>query len=250
MSAAAFRRRLMAHANPADAAILQKFFKTGPGQYGEGDVFVGVRLPAMRAICRECRGATLDVIRSLLHSRVHEERLLALLLLVDTFARADAAGRRQVYDLYVAQTAVINNWDLVDSSAAAIVGGWLQDRSRAPLTRLAHSDSLWERRIAIIATHHFIKRGELDETFRIADVLLNDPHDLIHKAVGWMLREAGDRDGAALRQFLDERHHRMPRTMLRYAIEKFPEAERQRYLKRDPSASRIRVRRAGPAAGR
>jgi 3-methyladenine DNA glycosylase AlkD len=232
LTAAALRRRLMAYASAADAVILQRFFKTGPGEYGEGDVFVGVRAPAMRAVCRESRGATLDVIRSLLRSRVHEERLLALLLLVDTFGLTDAAGRRQIYDLYLAHTANINNWDLVDSSAAAVVGGWLQNRSRAPLTRLARSNSLWERRIAIIATHYFIKRGELGETFRIADLLLNDSHDLIHKAVGWMLREAGDRDGGALRHFLDDRHERMPRTMLRYAIEKFPEPERQRYLKR------------------
>ena len=232
LTASDIRRRLMAHADASSVAVLQRFFKTGPGQYGEGDVFVGVRVPAMRAVCRECRGAGLDVIRTLLRSAVHEERSLALLLLVDSFTRADAAGKRAIYDLYLSHTAFINSWDLVDASAAQIAGGYLYDRSRAPLRKLAKSPSLWERRIAIIATFHFIKRGEFDETFRIADTLLDDPHDLIHKAVGWMLREVGNRDGAAERRFLTGRYRRMPRTMLRYAIEKFPERERQKYLAR------------------
>jgi len=232
LTASAIRRRLMVHADAASVPGLQRFFMTGPGQYGEGDRFVGVRVPAMRAVCRECRGAGLDAIRPLLRSRVHEERLLALFLLADAFTRADETGRRAIYVLYLSHTAFINNWDLVDSSAAQIVGGWLHDRSRAPLRRLARSASLWERRIAIIATFHFIRRGEFDETFRIADILLRDPHDLIHKAVGWMLREVGNRDGAAGRRFLDDRYRQMPRTMLRYAIERFPEKERQRYLAR------------------
>ena len=222
----------MAHADAASVPVLQRFFKTGAGEYGEGDVFAGVKVPAMRAVCRECRGAGLDAIRPLLRSKVHEERSLALLLLVDAFTRGDEARRRAIYDLYLSHTAFINNWDLVDASAAQIVGGWLHDKSRAPLRRLAKSSSLWERRIAIIATFHFIKRGEFDETFRIADILLRDPHDLIHKAVGWMLREVGNRDGAAERRFLNDRYTKLPRTMLRYAIEKFPERERQRYLAR------------------
>jgi 3-methyladenine DNA glycosylase AlkD len=167
----------------------------------------------------------------LLRSPIHEERALALLLLVQAFGRADEAGRRTIYETYLAHTRDINNWDLVDLSAGAIVGGWLEGRSRAPLSRLARSAWLWERRIAIVATFHFIRRGELDETFRIADLLLQDSHDLIHKAVGWMLREAGKRDGPALREFLRDRYRTMPRTMLRYAIERFPEAERRRYLK-------------------
>ncbi len=232
LTASGIRRRLMAHADASSVAVLQRFFKTGPGQYGEGDIFVGVRVPAMRAVCRECRGAGLDVIRTLLRSAVHEERSLALLLLVDAFPRADDAGQRAIYDLYLSHTAFINSWDLVDASAAQIAGGYLYARSRAPLRKLAKSSSLWERRIAIIATFHFIKRGEFDETFRIADILLDDPHDLIHKAVGWMLREVGNRDGAAERRFLTDRYRRMPRTMLRYAIEKFPERERKRYLAR------------------
>jgi len=232
LTAAAIRRRLMAHADASSVAVLQGFFKTGPGQYGEGDIFVGVRVPALRAVCRACRGVGLDAIRTLLRSAVHEERALALLLLVDAFTRADEAGKRAIYELYLSHTAFVNNWDLVDASAAQIVGGWLYAKSRAPLRRLAKSSSLWERRIAIIATFHFIRRGEFEDTLRIADILLDDPHDLIHKAVGWMLREVGNRDGAAERRFLAARYRRMPRTMLRYAIEKFPERERKKYLAR------------------
>jgi 3-methyladenine DNA glycosylase AlkD len=230
LSAGAIRRRLMAHADPASVPILQRFFKTGPGEYGERDVFVGVRVPAMRAVSRECRGAPLDSIRTLLRSRVHEERSLALMLLVDAFKSADDDGRHAIYDFYLSHTCFINNWDLVDGSAAQIVGGWLHGRSRAPLRTLAASGSLWERRIAVIATANFIKRGEFEDTFAIADMLLGDPHDLIHKALGWMLREIGNRNPAAERRFLKERYQQMPRTMLRYAIEKFPERERKRYL--------------------
>ena len=189
-----------------------------------------MRVPDLRAVCRECRGAAIDDVASLLRSRIHEERLLALLLLVDVFKAGGPADRKRTYDVYLANTASINNWDLVDSSAPQIVGGWLEDRSRAPLDRLARSASLWERRIAIVATHHFIRLGEFDDTLRIADVVLHDSQDLIHKAVGWMLREVGTRNGAVERRFLKERYRGMPRTMLRYAIERFPEAERRRYL--------------------
>src|SRR6185436_2724963 len=163
LTAAEIRSRLGTHARPADVAILERFFKTGPGQYGEGDIFIGVRVPALRALCAECRGAGMPVIRTLLRGKIHEERALALLLLVDAFERAEPAGRKAIYDLYLASTASINNWDLVDASAAAIVGGYLADRSRAPLARLAKSRSLWERRIAIVATHHFIRRRDLEE---------------------------------------------------------------------------------------
>jgi 3-methyladenine DNA glycosylase AlkD len=233
MTGAAIRRRLAAHAEPNRIPLLRRFFKTGPGEYGEGDVFAGVRLSGIHEVCRDCRGAGLDAIGALLRSRVHEERLLALLLLVDGFKRGDEAARRSIYEFYLSHTAFINNWDLVDSSAPSIVGAWLYERSRAPLRRLAKSESVWERRIAILATQHFIRQRDLAETFRIADLLLTDPHDLIHKAVGWMLREAGDRDGGAERRFLKTRYRRMPRTMLRYAIEKFPPAERKKYLAGD-----------------
>jgi 3-methyladenine DNA glycosylase AlkD len=200
-------------------------------------------VPALRAVCRECRGASLAHVRTLLRSRIHEERALALLLLVDAFRRGDARERRRIYDFYLSHTEFINNWDLVDASAEHIVGAWLQTRGRAPLRRLARSKSVWERRIAIVGTYHFIKRGEFEETFRIADLLLHDEHDLIHKAVGWMLREVGKRDGAAERAFLKARHGSMPRTMLRYAIERFPEEERIKYLR---ARVRSRGRRAQP----
>jgi 3-methyladenine DNA glycosylase AlkD len=222
--------RLRQRADKSRIPGLQRFFKTGPGQYAEGDVFIGVRVPDLRRVCRECRGATIPDALALLGSAVHEERLLALLLLVEIFRRGSDQTKREVYRLYLANTNYINNWDLVDSSAPHIVGAWLFPRSRAPLRRLARSSSLWDRRIAIIATQFFIRNGDLEETFRIADLLLTDPHDLIHKAVGWMLREAGNRDPKAERRYLETRYPRMPRTMLRYAIERFPEAERRRYL--------------------
>ena len=231
LTVTSIRRTLRAHANPDSVAILQRFFKTGPGEYAEGDRFIGVKLPGLRAVCRECRGLSLDDACRLLRSPIHEERTLALLIMVDAFVRGDEELRRTIYDRYLAHTTYINNWDLVDGSAAQIVGGWLRGRSKAPLTRLARSKSLWERRIAMIATFDGIRRGEFDDAFRIADLLLDDEHDLIHKAVGWMLREVGKRDGAAARRFLRTRYKKMPRTMLRYAIERFPEAERQRYLR-------------------
>ena len=230
MTARELKARLAADADAARVPVLQRFFKTGPGEYAEGDVFIGVTVPQVRAVVRAAGEVPLAEAARLLRSRVHEERLLALLLLVRRFERGDDAERRAIYDLYLASTAFINNWDLVDTSAPQIVGGWLRDRSRAPLRRLARSASLWERRIAILATFRFIRDGEFEPTFEIADVLLDDPHDLIHKAVGWMLREVGNRDAAAERRFLARRYARMPRTMLRYAIEKFPDGERGAYL--------------------
>jgi 3-methyladenine DNA glycosylase AlkD len=224
------RERLHGHVEPSRVAVLQSFFKTGKGQYAEGDVFIGVTVPSLRQVCRECGGASLDDIESLLRSIVHEERLLALLLLVDAYGRGRTTEQRRIYRFYLSNTRFINNWDLVDSSAPQIVGAYLFERSRNPLTRLARSQSLWERRIAIVATHYFIRHDDLDDTFRIADLLVQDSHDLIHKAVGWMLREAGKRDGRAERAYLNTRYQRMPRTMLRYAIERFPEGERKRYL--------------------
>jgi 3-methyladenine DNA glycosylase AlkD len=230
LTAPEIRRRLRAHARPEIVSILQSFFKTGRGQYGEGDRFIGVKVPGVRTVCRECRGASLPAVRTLLRSRVHEERLLALLLLIEAFKVGTEIERRRIYEFYLAHTAFINNWDLVDASASQIVGAWLYGRSTVPLTRLARSSSLWERRIAIIATFENLKRGDLRETLRIADMLLDDEHDLIHKAVGWLIREVGKRDGGVEREFLKTRYKRMPRTMLRYAIERFPEAERRRYL--------------------
>jgi 3-methyladenine DNA glycosylase AlkD len=225
------RKRVRALADPARVPILQSFFKTGRGEYAEGDRFIGIRVPQLRQLCRDCRGAGIRDVAPLLRSDIHEERLFALLLLVDAFRREDEAERRAIYDFYLANTRFINNWDLVDASAEHIVGGWLQKRSRSLLTKLARSTSLWERRIAIVATLQFIRAGELNETFRLADMLMGDAHDLIHKATGWMLREAGKRDVAALRSYLASRHARMPRTMLRYAIERLPEKERRLYVR-------------------
>jgi 3-methyladenine DNA glycosylase AlkD len=231
LSANEMQTMLRRHAVPANVPILQRFFKTGPGEYGEGDQFIGVKVPGIRAVCRDCRDASLNEVRALLRSRVHEDRALALFILVDRFSRGGEEDRKHIYEFYCAHTAFINNWDLVDASAGQIVGGWLRGRSKAPLTRLARSKSIWERRIAIIATFDGIRSGEFDETFRIADLLMDDEHDLIHKAVGWLLREVGKRDRAAERRFLARRYKRMPRTMLRYAIERFPEKERQGYLR-------------------
>lgn len=230
LSAAAIRSRLRTHAIPANVAILQRFFKTGPGEYGAGDRFLGVKVPGVRAVCRECREAPGAVALDLLRSKVHEERLLALLMLVDRFERGDDRTRRRIYDAYLAHTAFINNWDLVDASAGQIVGQWLTSRNRARLSRLARSSSVWERRIAMVATFTFIRARDFETTFTIADALLSDQHDLIHKAIGWMLREVGKRDGTALRRFLAPRYRTMPRTALRYAIERFPEPERKKYL--------------------
>jgi 3-methyladenine DNA glycosylase AlkD len=224
-------QRLRGLACPKQAAILARFFKTGPGQYGEGDSFIGVRVPVTRKLARQFSGLPMGEVESLLHSAVHEERLLALVILVDQFKSADTAQRKRIYELYLANTAWINNWDLVDLSAPAIVGGYLLDRSRKPLRRLAKSSSLWERRISIVATHWFIRRNDFADTLAIAAMLRDDAHDLIHKAVGWMLREVGKRDQAALEGFLNEHCRLMPRTMLRYAIERLAERKRLGYLK-------------------
>jgi 3-methyladenine DNA glycosylase AlkD len=224
------RQRLAAESDPVRAAHHLRFFRTGPGEYGEGDRFRGLTVPRVRAIAREYRDLPLREWSRLLDSPWHEDRLTALIIAVEQFRRGDAARRKAIHELYLSRTDRINNWDLVDLSAPAIVGEYLKGRSRAPLRRLARSRSLWERRIAMLATAAFLRDGELAPTAEIAKMLLRDEHDLIHKAVGWMLREMGKRDGAALRRFLDEHAPRMPRTALRYAIERFPPAERKRYL--------------------
>jgi 3-methyladenine DNA glycosylase AlkD len=220
------RRRLRSFASRERAEVSRGFFRTGAGEYGEGDQFLGVTVPNLRIVTREFRDLPRDSVMELLHSAWHEERLLALLILVEQFRRDPDA----TYALYMANTAHINNWDLVDASAPAIVGGWLATRSRAPLRKLAKSRSLWERRIAIVATQRFIRDGEFNDTLEIAKLLLGDEHDLIHKATGWMLREVGKRNHDVLVAFLDEHAREMPRTMLRYAIERFPEPLRRAYL--------------------
>jgi 3-methyladenine DNA glycosylase AlkD len=218
-------------ADPADAEVLRRFFKTGPGEYGEGDRFLGIRVPRLRALARTSRSLPHEQVLTLLRAPWHEARLLALLLLVEQYRRGTAAERAAIYDAYLGHTRYINNWDLVDSSAEHILGAHLRPENLTALERLARSESLWERRMAILATFHWIRQGEFRPTLRLAGLLLEDPHDLIHKAVGWMLREVGKRDLRVEEEFLLPRYRRMPRTMLRYAIERFPESRRQQYLR-------------------
>lgn len=229
---AELRQRLRSLAEPERAAGAQRFFKTGPGEYGEGDVFLGVRVPETRKLAKAYDGLPLDDIETLLHSPIHEERLLALLLFVQAYSKGNDVQKKDIYRRYLANTAHINGWDLVDTSAPQIVGGQLLDKPRAPLYRLAKSKSLWERRIAVLATFHFVRHNDFTDTFGLAERLLNDREDLIHKAVGWMLREIGKRDKPALKSFLDKHVAEMPRAMLRYTIEHFPEHERRRYLRK------------------
>lgn len=217
--------------NANSARLAKRFFKTGPGEYGEGDVFLGLRAATMHDLARRHRTLAPPDINTLLQSAIHEERLLALLILVLQMPKADSAERRRIYQYYLANTGRINNWDLVDCSAPQIVGSYLLERSRRPLHRLARSKILWDRRISIVATQHFIRHDDFSETLAIASRLLEDEEDLIHKATGWMLREVGQRDPAPLQQFLKANFAAMPRTMLRYAIERFPPAQRQAYLR-------------------
>lgn len=218
-------------ANPEDAAFLQTFFRTEPGGYGEGDLFLGIRVPHLRKLSRHYQELSIVECGELLQSPYHEARLLALLILVRAYDRGDVVARDAIFTLYLDSTHRVNNWDLVDSSAPGIVGRHLLERDRSVLGRLARSASLWERRIAILSTFVFIREDEFTDTFMIADILISDRHDLIHKAVGWMLREVGKRNRRAEEDFLRPRYKRMPRTMLRYAIEKFPESLRQAYLR-------------------
>ncbi len=239
--------RLRRLGDPIRATQSQRFFKTGPGEYGEGDRFLGLTVPVVRELTRRHEALPLDQIERLLDAEWHEARLLALLILVRRFEsrRATETEREAIYHLYLRRLDRVNNWDLVDTSAPQIVGGWLATRSRAPLRRLARSSVMWERRVAMLATFHDIRQGDPAEALIIARVLRDDPHDLIHKAVGWMLREIGQRvDTRVLRDFLDEHAPRLPRTMLRYAIERLPEATRRHYLTLPREAPTTKPRRA------
>jgi 3-methyladenine DNA glycosylase AlkD len=234
VTTAELRAALRAVAEPERAFWMRRYLRTEPGGYGEGDVLLGVRVPETRRIARLAFRARLPLedTLELLRSDVHEERLLALVVMVERHKRGDAAERRAIHDAYLAHSARVNNWDLVDISAPEIVGDELLDGPRDLLDRLAASDSVWERRIALLATLRFIRAGQLDDTYRLAERLLHDPHDLIHKAAGWMLREAGARDEPRLIAFLDRHAAAMPRTMLRYALEKVAPGERARLMKR------------------
>lgn len=221
---------MKALADPERAAHSQRFFKTAPGEYGDGDHFLGIRVPETRNVARRHRGLSQSDVIQLLKSRFHEIRLLALIMLVDRFKKADERTQKQIYDLYMQNRARVNNWDLVDTSAPTIVGGYLSGRSHTILFKLARSDNLWDRRIAILATFKFIDERDFDDALKIAELVLDDHEDLIHKATGWMLREIGNRDRVTEERFLRRHYQDMPRTMLRYAIEKFPETVRKRYL--------------------
>ena len=237
-------QQMLSQADPSQVAGLARFFKTGPGQYGEGDKFLGIKVPVTRAVVKECwRQVGLPELEDCIASEYHEVRLAALLALVEIF-KHDSSARAACVDFYLSHTERINNWDLVDLSCYPLLGEWLLDKDRTLLYNLARDGrTIWEQRIGIVSTMSFIRHGQLADTFALADILLHHPHDLIHKAVGWLLREAGKRDKGALEKYLKgagpaertpapaiPRYLSMPRTMLRYAIEKFPEAERQEYL--------------------
>lgn len=231
-------RALEAAANPEDARVLQRYFQVRPGGYGEGDVFVGIKLSVLRPLARPYAAQPFAPERWLgwLRSRIHEHRMLALVVMAERARRnagprGDPAEHELVYRTYLANTAYVNNWDLVDISCKPIVGGYLLRRDRSPLYALARSDSLWERRMAMVGCQWFVKSGDCDDVYRLAELLLGDRHDLMHKAIGWSLREAGRQDRDALRVFLDRHIAELPRTTLRYAIEHFDEPERQHYLR-------------------
>jgi 3-methyladenine DNA glycosylase AlkD len=221
-------------ANPEKSALLMRFFKTGKGEYAEGDIFLGIMVPESRKISLKYFDFSLPDTEKLLHSKFHEERLIALFILIYQFEKGDESAQKKIFSLYIANTQYINNWDLIDITAPKIIGEFLFRKGKGidVLRKMACSKSLWERRIAILATFQYIKNNRFEETLEIAEKLLFDPHDLIHKAVGWGLREVGKRDQALEEEFLKKHAKEMPRTMLRYAIEKFPEEKRKIYLNR------------------
>ena len=224
------KKGLRIYANENKVSNYQRFFKTGPGQYGEGDKFLGVTVPNIHIVAKKFSSATFDDLKKLLESPFHEERMVALFILVEQFEKGNEECRKKIFTFYLKNRKGINNWDLVDSSAHKIVGAYLTDKPKDILYKYAKSRNLWDRRIAIISTFYFIRQNSFEDTIAISEILLNDEHDLIHKAVGWMLREMGKRDIKILEEFLKKHYKNMPRTMLRYSIEKFPETQRKRYL--------------------
>ncbi len=225
------KKVIRANANKDHAKTMQWFFKTGKGEYGEGDRFVGIKVPVQRKIAKQFEELDLEDLQTLLNSVIHEERLISLLILVAKYNTADEKVKEKIYHFYKKNSKKINNWDLVDLSAPKIIGNHLLNRDKQILYKYAYSNNLWEKRISIISTYSFIKNHDFKTTLEISDILLNDDHDLIHKAVGWMLREVGKQDLKTLENFLKPRYNKMPRTMLRYSIEKFPEKKRIKYLK-------------------
>jgi len=224
------KKELKSKANLKTAQILQRFFKTGKGEYGQGDIFYGIKVPETRKIAKDYQDLSFSDAQKLLKSKIHEERLVVLLIFIYKFEKGDIKEKERIFHLYLKSTKYINNWDLVDLSAPQIVGKYLFDKPRNILYQLAKSENLWEKRIAIISTYWFIRNNQLQDTFKISEILLRDKHDLIHKAVGWMLREAGKKSMIEEEIFLKKYYKKMPRTILRYAIEKFPEKKRKMYL--------------------
>lgn len=225
------KKEVQKKANQEKAKILSRFFKTGKGQYGEGDIFLGIPVPEQRSVAKKY-DLNLDEIKELLYDEIHEFRLVALFILIQKYQNADEKLKKQIYEFYLKNAKRINNWDLVDLSANHIVGNYLMDRDKKILFELAKSDNLWERRIAMLSCFEFIKNNKFDTALKISEKLLNDKQDLIHKAVGWMLREIGKRDLDAEENFLKKYYKKMPRTMLRYSIERFPENKRKFYMKK------------------
>ena len=225
------RKELRRHANKEHAAVAQRFFKTGSGEYGEGDLFLGVRVPAIRRVVKTCPETRASDLKPLLRSPFHEERMLVLLIFVRNYEKGDGGAKREIFDIYWKNRKFVNNWDLVDASAPHIVGAYLEKKSKKVLYELARSEVLWDRRIAMMATFRYIRKHSFSETLKIAEILIHDHEDLIQKAVGWMLREIGKRELEKEESFLKRYYRMMPRTMLRYAIEAFPESKRQAYLK-------------------
>ena len=230
MSINKLREKIKRVSNKKHAEAMLWFFKTGKGEYGEGDIFAGIKVPVQRKIAKEFLNLSFTELKELLKSKVHEERLIVLLILVEKYEKGEEKEKNKIFRFYIDNRKGINNWDLVDLSAPKIIGHYLLNKDKKLLYDLANSENLWDRRIAILATYSFIKSGNFDDALRISDLLLNDKHDLIHKAVGWMLREVGKKNLAVEEIFLQPRYNKMPRTMLRYAIEKFPETKRKKYL--------------------
>ncbi len=243
------QQAIRSEANAEKAVGHQRFFKTGKGEYGEGDTFLGLTVPQLRIITKKFRDVSRSEIKMLLASEFHEERLAGLLILVDQFQRGDAVEQESIATFYLAQTKAINNWDLVDSSADKILGAFLYEKDVSILFDLARSHNLWEQRIAIVATYYFIRKNKFDTTLQLAEIFLCHPHDLIHKAVGWMLREVGKRDLQTLEVFLKKHAHTMPRTMLRYAIEKMDERKRKLYMGLPSPPSPLPSRERGAPLG-
>ncbi len=217
-------------ANPEKAKVLQRFFKTGKGQYGEGDVFLGITVPIQRKIAKKFKELPISDIQKLLDSKVHEKRLIALLILIEHYKKVSEDEKEKIFSFYMKNAKQINNWDLVDLSAPNISGDFLLNKNKNILYDFAVSNNIWERRISILSTFAFLRKHRFEDTIKISKILINDKHDLIQKAVGWMLREVGKRDEKVLIDFLDKHYKKMPRTMLRYAIEKFDEERRKKYL--------------------